>query len=459
MVRTTALLCAAPLALAGCGGNGGGDTSPPPVTVAPAPVPTPTPTPAPTPTPTPTPAPTPTPTPTTASLVGGEFRINVTDTSSSAPSVAALADGGFVVAYQTGENGGVVSVARFAADGQRVGSRTVAGIPAKPQTSPSVAALDTGGFVVAWNANGDVKSQAFADNLTAVGGELTIDLADYPASPPPNGTVYNGQFLANESPEVADLAGPGYVLAWSLEKRLVSAGPDGTVGYSIDAFKPQAQIVNDGGTARGSVIDLADFRPFEGRVDVAGLTSGSFVVAYTRTLSIGSRYVTEAQIRDLSGGVVRAAADTTIGRVLGLASFASGGFGLAGTNPSEQVAQPLRSAIYGNDGGMVGGAESTVTVTRIELASAGSRTGYLLSAFELPESVNGASAGSGIRALLFGPTGAIVSGPITVNTVTAGDQVTPDVVFQSGGTRAVVVWRDDGTGTIKAQLIAFNRAL
>jgi len=104
--------------------------------------------------------------------------VNSLDFASFSPSVAALSDGGFVVAFQDTQNNGLVSVVRFAAGGERLGFRTVAGTPARPQTSPSVASLDTGGFIVAWNANGDVQTQAFDLALNAVGGEFTVDLPD-----------------------------------------------------------------------------------------------------------------------------------------------------------------------------------------------------------------------------------------------------------------------------------------
>lgn len=47
---------------------------------------------------------------------------------------------------------------------------------------------------------------------------------------------------------------------------------------------------------------------------------------------------------------------------------------------------------------------------------------------------------------------------IPINSITAGDQVTPDAVFLNNGERAVVVWRDAATGAIKGRLLGFSPA-
>lgn len=273
----------AALALGSCGGDGG-DDGPPPITVTPSPtpspVPSPTPTPSPTPSPTPAPSPSPTPTP-TATPSGAEFRVNTAAVAEAPPSVASIAGGGFVVVWQSTENGGDVKAQLFAGDGSKqAGEFRVSADAAGAQTAPSVASLDSGGFVVAWNANGDVKSQAFTAAGQRSGAEFTVDLPDYPAE------VTSGGFLSERSPEAADLPGPGYVLAWAFEDRERQIPPSGVPTYNVNAYRVQAQLVSDAGAARGGVVDaLGGYLFFRGRVDVAGLATGGGSCSLTRARS------------------------------------------------------------------------------------------------------------------------------------------------------------------------------
>ena len=441
MSRRMVIVTATALGLTACGGDDG--SAPPPValpTPAPAPAPMPSPPPPPPPPPAPAPAPTPPPAPPASpTRVGDEFRVSSSARPAFDPSVAGLPDGGFLVAYAEAEGAGRVTVERYAADGQRLTARSV---PAstRAQTAPSIAVLDTGGAVVAWNEGGDVRAQAIDLALNAVGAPVTVDLPDYPA------TVTSGRYLSDRSPEVADLVGPGYVLAWSFEDRSANTTA-GRTTYNINSFRAQAQIVEDGGTARGGVLNISDFRAFAGRVDVAGLSSGDFVVAYTRTQDAFRGIVyTQRQIVSPSGALVGASPDSQIGFDFGLAALSTDGFSLVGDVPRRADNLPIQSAVFGNGNALLASGVGDVAGTNYTLAAG--RSGFLLSAFERPD-----AAGSGVSALLFTPGAQPVGTSFAVNTVTAGDQVTPDVAYLNAG-RAVVVWRDVGTGTIRAQILA-----
>jgi hypothetical protein len=79
-----------------------------------------------------------------------------------------LPGGGFVVAWQEGQDNGRIRAALFDAAGQRRTSFPVGSVGGTG-TLPSVAALDTGGFAIAWNVGATVHSQAFDTGGNPVG--------------------------------------------------------------------------------------------------------------------------------------------------------------------------------------------------------------------------------------------------------------------------------------------------
>jgi Ca2+-binding RTX toxin-like protein len=135
--------------------------------------------------------------------------------SQSATAIAALAGGGFVATWSDTNSASspdpAFSVRGVLLDaaGVKIGSEffvntTVAGI----QNSPSVAALATGGFVVAWtdysqtggdSSDGAIRAQIFDSAGAKVGGELLV-----------NSSTAGLQALAS----VTGLSGGGFVVAW-----------------------------------------------------------------------------------------------------------------------------------------------------------------------------------------------------------------------------------------------------
>jgi len=196
---------------------------------------------------------------------GGEFLINTTtDDNQIFPSVTALDDGGFVVTWesfdQDGDQGGVYGQ-RYAGSGAVVGGEFLINTRiGNDQGSPSVTALNDGGFVVTWQSLGQdgdnfgIYGQRY-DAFGAVdGGEFQI-----------NTTNDGGQTHSS----VTALNGGGFVVTWESTH---SGGDDGGVyGQRYDAF---GAIV--GGEFRiNATTNVTDYFPF-----VTGLTSGGFVVAW-----------------------------------------------------------------------------------------------------------------------------------------------------------------------------------
>ena len=146
----------------------------------------------------------------------GETRVNTTTINNQmTPVVATLADGGYVIAWsgQDGDGSGVYAQ-RYAADGTANGVETrINTTPTGSQTVSDIAALAGGGYIVTWNSDGQdgslggVYAQRYAADGSAIGVESLINT-----------------FTANHQTgaSVQALTGGGYVIAWH------SYGQDGS---------------------------------------------------------------------------------------------------------------------------------------------------------------------------------------------------------------------------------------
>ncbi|MEQ8320498.1 MAG: tandem-95 repeat protein, partial [Rhodospirillales bacterium] len=118
---------------------------------------------------------------------GGEFQVNTTTLGSQYDAnIAALADGGFVITWWSYDNLTADSIdvyaQRYDASGSPAGSEfLVNSFTTDSQASASVAGLADGGFVVTWNSNGQdgsgqgIFGQSYDASGTAVGGEFQIN--------------------------------------------------------------------------------------------------------------------------------------------------------------------------------------------------------------------------------------------------------------------------------------------
>ncbi len=117
---------------------------------------------------------------------GGEFQINTTTTEEQKePSVTALADGGFVVAWQSkdqdGDSWGVYAQRFDSAGNPAEFEFRVNTVTTNEQQEPSVAALADGGFVISWQSkdqDGDswgVFGQRYDTQGDPIGGQFQIN--------------------------------------------------------------------------------------------------------------------------------------------------------------------------------------------------------------------------------------------------------------------------------------------
>ncbi|MDA8635039.1 flagellin [Rhodobacteraceae bacterium] len=146
----------------------------------------------------------------TGQLIGSEFTVNTeTANGQQDAKLQALADGGFIAVWQSyGQDGSENSIhgQRFDSSGSRVGSEFLINTTtASYQRSPSVTVLNNGGFVVAWqsyNQDGDqegVFAQQFDNSFNQVGSEIQIN------------TYTNGN---QDSVNIVALNSGGFVAAW-----------------------------------------------------------------------------------------------------------------------------------------------------------------------------------------------------------------------------------------------------
>ena len=177
---------------------------------------------------------------------GVEFVINATTAGGQyAPSITGLADGGFVVTWtSTDGNGEGVYSRVYDAAGNTSGADVRVNVAtASNQSSASVAALEDGGYIVTWSSNlqdGDdtgIYARLYTADGTAAGTEFLV-----------NSTTLNGQ----TSPSVAALEDGGFVVSWQSESAIYAQryGANGTVLYGVTGDNGSNTLSFAGGSAR-----------------------------------------------------------------------------------------------------------------------------------------------------------------------------------------------------------------
>lgn len=150
-------------------------------------------------------------------LAGTESRLNsLTNGSQADPSVAALAKGGTVAVWQSGSGDDTrVMLRRARASGTALGADERVDPDTGAATAPAVAALTGGGFVVVWRREGsdgrtDVMAQLYGPTYVKSGKPFVVEEAA-------------GAKVTD--PAVAALGTGGFVIAWAADPE-GSVGPD-----------------------------------------------------------------------------------------------------------------------------------------------------------------------------------------------------------------------------------------
>lgn len=266
-----------------------------------------------------------------------EFQVNTYTTSDqTAPSITALADGGFVVSWSSlgqDSDGWGISAQRYDANGEAKGAELqVNNYTASQQTQSNITGLVDGGFLIVWtsvgqnggvdnynvyaqryDASGVAQGEEFLVNIDVIGNQSTpsvITLADgsflvscssnaqesgsygiYAKHYDANGIALNVEFRVNTyvtndqlNSSMTALADGGFVVTW------VSLGQDGS-SYGVYAQRYNAGDVVQGSEFRvNSTISNTQSEPC-----IVGLNNGGFVVTWLSNLQDSSGYGVYAQ--------------------------------------------------------------------------------------------------------------------------------------------------------------------
>ena len=343
--------------------------------------------------------------------VGGEVPVNTATLNAQyEPAIAALPSGGFVVSWrdQSGQggdsSGSSIKTQRFDASGGKVGGEIlVNSVALSDQFAPTVAALPSGWFAVAWTDGSDtggdtdgyaIKMRNFDPNGFAVGTQFLVNTSTvnnqtqptmtalsatqvvvawtdqsgdgsdfgikaqiFEASGGLSGTKVGGEFLVNTStlsnqsqPTITALPSGGFVVSWI---DLSGQGGDG------DGFGIKAQIFDASGAKVGGefLVNTATAN-YQTEPTITGLPTGGFVVSWTDWTGDGSSYGIKAQmygptyqaieqtVLDLKGNVTVADVDAGAGVVTATLSV---GYGVLNVTAGDSEA----TVISGNGTGSV----------------------------------------------------------------------------------------------------------
>ena len=274
---------------------------------------------------------------------GSEFQVNLgTQNNQEHPTVTALDDGGFIIAFmsygQDGESSNYTNsyAQRYDASGATVGSQFILHNNSDQyQHMPVVTALDNGRFVATWqaqytnqykvysrifdsnnNASGNEfmvntstsGMQAHADNTKLSDGGFVVTWVDYGQQAhgiygqrfDATGAKIGSEFQVNTytnsdqiEPAVSALTDGGFVVAWQ------SNGQDG------DSYGIYGQRFDASGVAVGSEFRVnTETQNSQEFSTVEGLSDGGFLVAWTSDSQDGSGYGVFGQRFDQSGNSV-----------------------------------------------------------------------------------------------------------------------------------------------------------
>jgi hypothetical protein len=228
--------------------------------------------------------------------VGSEFQVNTWTTDwQNNPSIASLSDGGFVVVWVsrcvtgecTGQDGDYSGVygQRFDSNGNKVGSEfRVNTWTTDDQSAPCVASLSNGGFVVVWQSGCPILDCAYPEDTSSWGvfGQMFDSY----------GNKVGSEFLVNTwkvdyqgYPSVASLSNGGFVVVWQSGHELMPNGQDGS-GWGV-----YGQRFDSNGNKIGSEFQVNTWTTYDQMYpSITSLPNGGFVVVWESNGQDGSSW-------------------------------------------------------------------------------------------------------------------------------------------------------------------------
>ena len=146
--------------------------------------------------------------------VNSEFRVNtVANLDQTVSSIATLSDGGYVITWRSHDNDqSGIYAQRYQSDGTALGDQFLVNkFPGESFYQPSIAALADGGFIIVYEAYeqdgsyADIYGQRFAANGTAVGDEFLVN----------NGSLQDGH---QGQASISALEDGGFIVTWTSER-------------------------------------------------------------------------------------------------------------------------------------------------------------------------------------------------------------------------------------------------
>ncbi|MCP1415928.1 Ca2+-binding RTX toxin-like protein [Pseudomonas laurylsulfativorans] len=316
----------------------------------------------------------------------GEIRVNTTTGKNSEPSLTALKDGGYIVAWsdQGSSFTDYIYTQRYNASGEKVGGPAqVNKVINSTQEDPSITALANGGYVVAWQSDtyddrSDIAAQIYNANGVKVGGEFIVN------------TTRMGE---QDSAQITSLKDGGFVVSWA------SFGQDGS-GWGGYLQRYDASGAKVGVETRVATTTLSD----QDGPTVTGLADGGIMVVW------------EGNGKDDANGI------------FGQRFKADGSKSGAEVRISTRVADDQTDPV-------------------VKVLSNGS---YVVTWQSAPDDGDGndeTDAPADIYSQLFNAAGVKVGAETRVNTTTAGNQEEPNVTAMTDG-GYLVTWAGQGTGDV-----------
>ena len=347
------------------------------------------------------------------------FGVGETQTTNtgSAPHVAALSSGGYVITWQgtgQGDDFGVFAQ-RYLGDGTPVGSAVAVNTTTVGQQGgdkgPIVAGLVGGGYVVVWSdkfgtASASLREQVFASDGTKVGGETVIDATIGPLV----------------DPAVAALANGGFVVTWDDMDLRAKEQVFGATGLSSGAVRNVSRtagqehsesvaVLNDGrfaiaweddsgaspavtvrlftaaGATNSADIQITD-TVAEANPSISALPNGNFVVAWEAVS--GASHMIHAQIYDLTGAKVGAqisvSAKGAVASAPTVVGLDNGGFFVTWDQLDSGG-----EAVYGRNFTPAGAADGSATAINISAVSGASPDAVQLASGRIIDTWSGTS--------------------------------------------------------------------
>ena len=362
----------------------------------------------------------------------GEIRVNPTISYHSEPSLTALNDGGYIVAWsdQGTSTTDYIYTQRYNASGVKVGGPAlVNSVTSSAQEDPTITALANGGYVVAWQSGtfddmSDIAAQVYNANGVKVGSEFIVNTA---------------RIGMQDSAEITALKDGGFVVSWA------SYGQDGS-GWGGYLQRYEASGAKVGAETRVSTTTQYD----QDGPTVTGLADGGIMVVWEGNGKDDTSGIFGQRFKDdgsKSGGEIRINTRVTddqtdpVVKVLSSGNYVvtwqsapDDGDGDDETDaPSDIYAQLFNAA------GVKVGVETLVNATTAGNQEEPNVTAMTNGGYLVTWAGQGTGDVNGIFSQLFNASGVKVGTEIRINTITTGDQSFSQVTALADG-GYVVAW-------------------